>query len=88
MSIKSEIKELEDSEGQEKNVFMSKLKTALTFFILFMITFIIQSKHPLGELGLMLQQVPGIFLGIFVTLIGSAWTEFKHSKKEKNNEQF
>jgi hypothetical protein len=34
----------------------------------------------------MLQQVPGIALGIFITLVGCAWNDYRNTKKEEKNE--
>lgn len=86
MSLIENIKSLEKDEGQAKLDFMKKFKVALTFFVLFMLTLIVQSKYEITSDGLMLQQVPGIALGIFITLVGCAWNDYRNTKKEEKNE--
>lgn len=86
MSIVNDIKNLESDQSDAKATFMKKFKVALTFFIMFMFTLIIQSKYEITSEGLMLQQIPGIALGIFITLTGCAWSEYRKNKGNKSED--
>lgn len=86
MGIINDIKNLESDQSDAKVTFMKKFKVALTFFILFMITLIIQSKYEITSEGLMLQQIPGIVLGIFISLTGCAWSEYRKNKGNENED--
>lgn len=69
-----------------KQIFLSDVKVATPFLLLFLFTMVVRHQFPMQELDVFLQAIPSLSLGIFFGIVANAYARYRRSQASISNQ--